>query len=150
MTNINMGSLNINGARSDVKRASLYKLIDFKKLDVVFIQETHSDDENERDWKKEWPGQVFLSHKSFNSAGVGVLFNKAFNPHSVEVQDVLSGHILKVRAQFENAQRSGGMPHISIKNCTQMSLWITRSWVDGFLTTCLRWRLPQTQHWTLS
>lgn len=57
MTNINMGSLNINGARSDVKRASLYKLIDFKKLDVVFIQETHSDDENERlEEGVAWPG----------------------------------------------------------------------------------------------
>ena len=33
-----------------------------------------------------------------------MLFNKAFNPHSVEAQDVLSGDILKIRAQFESVK----------------------------------------------
>lgn len=33
-----------------------------------------------------------------------MLFNKALNPHFIEVQDVLSGHTLKVKAQFDNVK----------------------------------------------
>ena len=34
--------------------------------------------DNERDWKKEWSGDVFLSHRSFNSGGVGIMFSNNF------------------------------------------------------------------------
>ncbi|KAI3355002.1 hypothetical protein L3Q82_004803 [Scortum barcoo] len=84
MVNINIGTININGACSDVKRASLFKLCELKKLNVLFVQETHSDSNNERDWRREWPGQVFLSHKQSSSAGVGILFSRAFSPQSLE------------------------------------------------------------------
>ncbi|KAI3369590.1 hypothetical protein L3Q82_024474, partial [Scortum barcoo] len=72
-----------------------------KKLDVLFVQETHSDSSNERDWRREWPGQVFLSHKQSNSAGVGILFSRAFSPQSVELHHVLPGHALMVKALYE-------------------------------------------------
>lgn len=96
MVNINIGTININGARTDAKRASLFKLCELKKLDVLFVQETHSDSKNEGDWRREWPGQVFLSHKQSNSAGVGILFSKAFSPQSVELHHVMAGHVLMV------------------------------------------------------
>ena len=102
MGDFKIGSLNINGARSDAKRASLFKLIELKKLDIMFIQETHSDAANENDWKKEWPGEVILSHRLSNSGGVGVLFSKGFSPYSVEVEEVVCGYILKVKVQYEN------------------------------------------------
>lgn len=40
---MNIGTININGARSATKRALLFKMCELKKLDVAFIQETHSD-----------------------------------------------------------------------------------------------------------
>lgn len=98
MCDLTLGSLNINGARSVAKRASLFKLFEIKKLDVVFVQETHSDTVNEREWRKEWPGQVFQSHKLSNSGGVGLLFLRGFTPCSVEVEEIICGHILKVKA----------------------------------------------------
>ena len=42
VVNINIGTININGACTDAKRASLFKLCELKNLDVVFVQETHS------------------------------------------------------------------------------------------------------------
>lgn len=104
MGDLKIGSLNINGARSDVKRASFFKLVELKKLDIVFVQETHSDEENESDWKREWPGEVILSHKNSNSGGVAVLFSKGFSPYSIEVEEVMCGHILKVKVQYENVK----------------------------------------------
>ena len=102
MAELKIGSLNINGARSDVKRASLFKLMELKALDVIFLQETHSDVENESDWRKQWPGEVILSHKASNSGGVGVLFSKGFRPCSFSVEEIMCGHIIKIKVQYEN------------------------------------------------
>ena len=67
MVNINIGTINIIGPCTDAKRASLFKLCELKKLEVLFVQDTHSDSKNEGDWRREWPGQVFLSHIQSNS-----------------------------------------------------------------------------------
>ena len=37
MCDLKLGSLNINGAREDVKRASLFNLIRNKKLNLTFL-----------------------------------------------------------------------------------------------------------------
>ena len=63
---------------------------------MVFVQESHSDTENESEWKKEWPGEVILSHKLCNSGGVSVLFSKGRSPCSFQVEEIKCGHILKV------------------------------------------------------
>ncbi len=52
MCEVKLVSLNINGAREDVKRAALFNLVKVRKLNVVFLQETQSTVENEADWKK--------------------------------------------------------------------------------------------------
>ncbi|XP_035857433.1 NACHT, LRR and PYD domains-containing protein 3-like [Sander lucioperca] len=65
-------------------------------------QETPSDVENESEWRKQWPGGVILSHKASNSGGVGVLFSKGFRPSSFSVEDIMCGHIIKIKVQYEN------------------------------------------------
>ena len=104
MSELKIASLNINGARSDMKRASLLKLMELKHLDVIFVQETHSNSENEHDWRKEWPGEVILSHKTSKSGGVAVLFSNSFTPFSFEVEEIMSGHISKVKVQYEQVK----------------------------------------------
>ena len=102
MGDIRIGSLNINRARDDGKRVSLFKLCSLKKLDVIMVQETHSTPDNETDWRTEWTGETFLSHKTSNSCGVGILFSRNFLPQSVETEEVIKGRLLKVRAVSEN------------------------------------------------
>ncbi|TWW59346.1 Transposon TX1 uncharacterized 149 kDa protein ORF 2 [Takifugu flavidus] len=75
-----------------------------KKVDVLLIQETHSNGNNEGDWRREWPGQVFLSHKLSNSAGVGILFSPHFKPQSAELHHIMDGHVLMVKAVYENVK----------------------------------------------
>ncbi len=104
MCDIKLGSLNISGAREDVKRASLFSLIKSKKLNVTFLQETHSTVDNESDWRREWSGEAFFSHKSSNSGGVGVLFSRDFLPVSCSVDDIIPGHLLKLCAEFEKVK----------------------------------------------
>ncbi|KAK3557525.1 hypothetical protein QTP70_028477 [Hemibagrus guttatus] len=80
MIGINIVSLNINGAREQSKRAKLYGLLKQKHIDVVMLQETHSDISNAADWVKEWDGLVILSHNTSLSGGVALLFARIFYP----------------------------------------------------------------------
>lgn len=45
-----MGSLNINGGRDRHKRALVSEIMHQKKLNVVLLQETHSDVDTEVKW----------------------------------------------------------------------------------------------------
>lgn len=74
-----------------------------KKVDVLFVQETgHSDTDNETDCAREWNGKIFLRHGTTASAGVGLLFSRAFNSLSVEAEHVVRGRCLSIRAAFEH------------------------------------------------
>ena len=73
-----------------------------KRIDVAFVQETHSDGNNEIDWRKEWEGLSVLSHKSAKSGGMAVLFSKSFTPLHYEAVDIVKGRCLKVVANFED------------------------------------------------
>ncbi len=68
-----MASLNVNGARDIGKRFKLYEIIKQKKIDVLLVQETHSDILNSSDWAKEFDGLSVLSHLTSTSGGGGGL-----------------------------------------------------------------------------
>lgn len=72
-----------------------------KQLDVLLLQETHSDDKNVTDWIKEWNGHIFLSHKTSHSGEVAILFAKNFTPCSFKIEEIVKGRLLKIYALFE-------------------------------------------------
>ena len=80
----------------------VYEVVNVKKIDVLFLQETHSDSANMIDWSREWGGRVILSHSSTSSGGVGMLFSTSFCPITVEVEQVVEGRLLVVKATFKN------------------------------------------------
>ncbi|TWW77696.1 Transposon TX1 uncharacterized 149 kDa protein ORF 2 [Takifugu flavidus] len=61
-------------------------------LIMADIRETHSTLDNEPDWRREWAGQLFLSHRSSNSGGVGILFSRDFVPLSSAVEEPVPVH----------------------------------------------------------
>ncbi len=102
MKEFHIASLNLNGAREERKRFKLYELIKIKKIDILFAQETHSDALNETDWASEFDGLSICSHNTSLSGGVAILFSKNFIPVSYQVEEIVKGRLLKIRAQFEN------------------------------------------------
>jgi len=102
MNDIRIASLNVNGARDCRKRAQIYEVANQNKIDVLFLQETHSDVEIAVEWAKEWGGLLFLSHNTSLSGGVAVLFNKNFAPSSCSVEEIVKGRLLKIKAHFED------------------------------------------------
>ena len=41
--NLNIGTLNVNGARDSKKRMAVFEFMKLKSIDVMFLQETHSE-----------------------------------------------------------------------------------------------------------
>ena len=74
MSHFKRSTLNVNVARDVRKRACIFETLKLKKMNVKMLQEAHSD--NETDWRREFDGQVFLSHFKSTSAGVALLFFK--------------------------------------------------------------------------
>ncbi|MPV02304.1 hypothetical protein FVA96_24200 [Escherichia coli] len=62
---------------------------------------THSDSTNEADWRREWEGEVLLSHNTNLSGGVGFLFSRSFKPVSLEVKHIIEGRLFLVKARFD-------------------------------------------------
>ena len=49
MCDFKISTLNVNGARADFKRAAVFKLMDINRIDVMFLQDTHSTEDNEEE-----------------------------------------------------------------------------------------------------
>lgn len=47
-----MCNLNLNGARIDFERTTLFKLMDIKHIDIMLVQETYSCPNTESEWRR--------------------------------------------------------------------------------------------------
>ena len=79
LNTLRLALLNINGGRGQQKRLLVSKTVSRKKLDVLFLQETHTDRDNEVDWGLWWRGYYRLSHSTNLSAGVAMLFSPSLD-----------------------------------------------------------------------
>jgi len=74
-----IGSLNVRGINSDVKRNSIFKWVKKNKFDITMLQETFSSVEHENVWRRTWEGDIIFSHGTKHSRGTIVLFNKGLD-----------------------------------------------------------------------
>ena len=67
-------SLNCRGLRSSKdKRLAIFRYIGKKKPDIVFLQETHSRENDRALWEKEFRHEMFLNHSKIQGAGTGII-----------------------------------------------------------------------------
>ncbi len=103
MGSLRVGSLNINGGRDRQKRELVKEIVHINKLDVIFLQETHSTIKDEVDWGLFWDGQFFLSHGSNVSGGVAVLFSNSLRVKILNSCVLVKGRGLMVKAEIEGS-----------------------------------------------
>ncbi|KAI4883755.1 hypothetical protein NFI96_007667 [Prochilodus magdalenae] len=104
MEQLRIGSLNINGGRDRMKRAMVSESFKQKKLDVLFLQETHSDSDNEVEWMTWWEGECFLSHGTNTTAGVAVLFDRRLALCDTHVTELEQGRILLISSRIRSTE----------------------------------------------
>ena len=67
---------NVRSMADKVKRKQLFNMYLAKKVDIVFLQETHSKPQNAKFWRNEWNGEILYSHGEPNARGVAIMFAK--------------------------------------------------------------------------
>uniref|UniRef100_A0A1A8EWE2 Reverse transcriptase domain-containing protein n=1 Tax=Nothobranchius korthausae TaxID=1143690 RepID=A0A1A8EWE2_9TELE len=67
-------SLNARGLRDIVKRKSIFLFCKGEKANIILLQETHSQQEDEKFWVNQWGDKILFDHGSTKSAGVAILF----------------------------------------------------------------------------
>lgn len=97
-----MGSLNVNGIRASNKWSLLKESVKQKEIHVMFLQETHSDINNEVDWGLWSDGQFVLSHGTNLSAGVAILFLPGLNVNILSINELEKGRLLLIKAKIKD------------------------------------------------
>ncbi len=101
METLRIGSLNINGGRDSSKCALVKEIVEQKKFNIVFLQETHSDVANETEWNLWWKGHKILSHGTNLSRGVAILFSSSLDVIIVKVEEPVQGRLILVEAKIQ-------------------------------------------------
>ena len=71
------------------KRKVIFKYLKDKDLDVIFLQETHSNKSVNKLWKTEWGGQWVTSSGSSKSKGCAIMFRPKAK---IEITKVATDH----------------------------------------------------------
>ena len=72
-----------------------------KKLDICFLQETHSTKEIESYWRSEWGGKIWYSHGTSKAKGVAIIFRRGIDIKIHEVDRDDQGRAIVMKIEFE-------------------------------------------------
>ena len=76
---IKLHSFNCRGLQDFVKRKKIFHFFRSLNSDILFLQETHSDNSVERLWHSQWGEHAFFASFSSNSRGVAILIRKSIS-----------------------------------------------------------------------
>ena len=79
MANIKVQTRNVDGLGDTQKRRKLFHLLKNSKATIFLLQETHSTEEQEDNWKNDWDGEILFSHGTSNSRGTAILIKDTIN-----------------------------------------------------------------------
>ena len=84
---LNIATFNVNGLQNDNKRQKTYEMLINRKIEIAFLQETHSTPEASKKWKKEWLGKsIWHSGTTPKASGVAILFKANLEIEIVQTQ----------------------------------------------------------------
>ena len=100
---LNIATFNVNGLQNDNKRQKTYEMLINRKIEIAFLQETHSTPEASKKWKKEWLGKsIWHSGTTPKASGVAILFTANLEIEIVQTQKDKDGQILNCIIKFED------------------------------------------------
>lgn len=67
-------SQNVRGVRDNKKRRKVFYWLRRNSAQIIFIQESHSTEKDEKQWHAEWGNDIFFAHGKTDSCGVAILF----------------------------------------------------------------------------
>ena len=80
-----------------------------RKIDITFLQETHSTPEAVRKWKKEWKGKSICHLETLpKPRELAILFKEDFDIDILQSQKDKEGQILQTRIQRRRVEEGAG------------------------------------------
>ena len=76
---LNIVTHNVRGLRDDLKCQAVFMYLKKKRYDIIFLQETHSDNKSARWWSTQWEKKIWFSHGKKDFQQVCTEMSK-FNP----------------------------------------------------------------------
>ena len=95
-------SLNVNGRRDKVKRNSIFGRLRQKGWDVIFLQETHCDNNVVSLWKTEWGGDAYFANGDSASRGVAILFKHGLDVNVSMTSIDPAGRYIMMQISFQD------------------------------------------------
>ena len=102
MQNLNFISFNVRGIRDSKKRAKVFNWLQHKKVDIAFLQETHSTKSSEKIWRSQWGGLVYSSHGTNQSCGVTILIRKNAPVEIINIFRDINGRSIAIKCKIAN------------------------------------------------
>ena len=82
---LKFSTFNCRGLQDGFKRKAVFSYFHKKGDDIIFLQETHSSNLNEKFWSSQWGSHCWFSNFASNSRGVGILIK---SNHKISVNSV--------------------------------------------------------------
>ena len=101
MSDFRMLSLNVRGL-SNFKKRVIFAWCRKKNANIIFLQETHSTGNNEKQWKADWGAPLEVAHGSSNSRGVAILFRKGFDCKIIKKVIDPNGRYISIEVQIND------------------------------------------------
>jgi len=103
MAAFNAISYNCNGLGNKTKRQKVFTYLRDKiKHGFVFLQETHSVKNLEKEWKSQWDGDIYFSHGTSNSTGCAIAFSKNFSAKILNQSVDQNGRLLILETSIDD------------------------------------------------
>ena len=93
-------SFNVRGLGQKLKRTQIFTFLKSKKLQICFLQETHSTKEIENTWAVDNTYDFYFSGRSSNSGGICIMVDKTLDYNVKEHTEIIPGKLQALRVKM--------------------------------------------------
>ena len=98
---ITLSSFNCRGLRNNDKRIGLFHWLKDMHKGIIFLQETHSIESDEKLWEREWGSKIYFSHCSTTRQGVAILMPSNIDFKISHVERDKDGRLIALTCSIE-------------------------------------------------
>ena len=99
---IKLHSFNCRGMQDYFKRRKIFHYLRSIGSDIIFLQETHSDPNDEKLWSSQWGETIVFASFNSNSRGVAILFRNSITLKIISVIKDPNGRYIVLNAKVND------------------------------------------------
>lgn len=96
----NIGTYNVRGLRDFSKRNTIFQFLRESSLNIICLQETHSEISDTKSWEAEWGAPIFFSHGTRQSSGIAILLRDKYEIMNHE--NNIPGRMMTISISIQN------------------------------------------------